>query len=262
MPNIYADFTESIPFEKRLELIRSAGFDGVMLGFSEENKYTQYELCRNAGLAVENVHSPFDRMNALWEKREDSCEILERTLECVEICAENGVNKVIVHPTDGLVPPEVTDFGTDNFSRIVERAESRGVTVLFENIQLPSFLDVLFERFGQMRNVGFCYDVGHENCFTRGENRLEKHGSLLGALHIHDNEGLNDGHMIPFDGNIDYELFLKRLAGLKKDIPLSLEMYMNKSSLYEGVSPEDFVNRAFRAAMKLQAMYERILKDE
>lgn len=63
---MFADFTFKIPFEERIRLIKENGFDGVMLGFSDGLKYTQYDIVRNSGLEIENVHSQFDRMNALW----------------------------------------------------------------------------------------------------------------------------------------------------------------------------------------------------
>ena len=42
---MFADFTFKIPFEERIRLIKENGFDGVMLGFSDGLKYTQYDIC-------------------------------------------------------------------------------------------------------------------------------------------------------------------------------------------------------------------------
>ncbi|WP_294587500.1 sugar phosphate isomerase/epimerase [uncultured Ruminococcus sp.] len=134
---MFADFTFEIPFEERIRLIKENDFDGVMLGFSDGLKYTQYEIVRNIGLEIENVHSPFDRMNALWEICPVSEYILDRTLECVKVCGENGVKTMICHPTDGLVPPEVTRFGIENFGKIIQCGKVNGVNIAFENIQLP-----------------------------------------------------------------------------------------------------------------------------
>ncbi|MBR1739550.1 MAG: sugar phosphate isomerase/epimerase [Ruminococcus sp.] len=254
--SIYAGMTEELPLSERIELISHAGFDGVMLGFSGEERFGQFELADRAGLVIENVHSPFDRMNALWLGREDSREIEERTCDCIRVSAENGVRDIVVHPTDGLVPPPVTEAGKAAFDRIVDRAVGCGARVLFENIQLPQFLDVLFERYRGVENVGFCYDIGHENCFTKGDDRLRKHGELLRALHIHDNDGASDGHMIPGDGNIDYESFLLKLRDTGFSGAMALELYMNKSTAYRGVSVRDFIDRAFAAGRRLADRYD------
>ena len=253
--NIYADFTFKIPFEERLRLIKENGFDGVMLGFSDGLQYTQYEIVHNFGLEIENVHSPFDRMNALWDICPLSTYILDRTLECVRVCGENGIKTMICHPTDGLVPPKVTKFGLENFFKIIDSGEKHGVDIAFENIQLPEFLDVIFGKLGDSKRVKFCYDVGHENCFSKGTNCLEKFGGRLACLHIHDNDGKTDGHLIPFDGNVDYSLFLKRLKGLKAQPPLSMEVYMSKSPIYKNAAPDSFVKRCADAADKLEKLY-------
>lgn len=256
--NMFADFTDRIPLEQRLALIKDSGFDGVMLGFAEDVKYTQYETADKLGLEIENVHSPFDRMNALWVEREDTEPIFRRTLECIDICADNGIKKIVVHPTDGLVPPPMTELGLKNFERLLDRAAARGVTLLFENIQLPAFVDLLFRDFGDCPNMGFCYDVGHESCFTPGEYRLPVYGSRLGALHIHDNDGKNDQHLIPFDGVIDMGLFLKELKETGYTGPMSLELYMTKSDRYTDITPEEFTLKAAQAGRRLIDMLEQL----
>lgn len=257
--NMYADFTFKIPFEERLMLIKDSGFDGVMLGFSEGLMYTQYEIVDRFGLEIENVHSPFDRMNALWEPCPVSEYILNRTLECIDICSQNGVNKVVVHPTDGLVSPKAGKFGLNNFDKLINEASKKNVHLLFENIQLPDFLDVIFDNFGNCENVGFCYDIGHENCFSKGTDCLTKYADRLQALHIHDNDGSDDGHLIPYDGNIDYDRFLKKLFGANYDGPVSLELYMGKSDKYDNCTCKNFVSKAERAGRYLLEKY-RILR--
>ena len=137
---MFADFTFKIPFEERIRLIKENGFDGVMLGFSDGLKYTQYDIVRNFGLEIENVHSQFDRMNALWTICQESEYILQRTLECVRVCSENGIKTMICHPTDGLVPPEVSRFGIENFAKIIQCGEENGVDTPLRISSSRSFL--------------------------------------------------------------------------------------------------------------------------
>ena len=259
--NIYADFTYKISFEERLLLIKNSGFDGIMLGFSEGLKYTQYETADKFGLEIENVHSPFDRMNALWNICDVSEYILDRTLECIDICGKNGIRKMVIHPTDGIKPFEPTKFGFVNFSKLVDRAEKRGVDLLFENIQMPQFLDTIFNEFGESERVRFCYDIGHENCFSKGTDCLSKFSDKLSGLHIHDNDGLTDGHLIPYDGNIDYSAFLHKLAAVDYGGAMSLELYMGKSNLYDETTYETFVSEAAKAGRFLTQQYELIKKE-
>lgn len=53
---------------------------------------------------------------------------------------------------------------------------------------------------------GFCIDTGHLN--LAGGNPAETiklYGDRLLAVHLHDNHGLTDEHLLPGKGNIDFQ---------------------------------------------------------
>lgn len=74
----------------------------------------------------------------------------------------------------------------------------------------------------------------------------------------HDNDGNTDGHMIPFDGNLNFEKFLRKLKNLDHQPPLSLELYMSKSTMYRNAAPDSFVRRAAEAAKQFEKLYNSI----
>ncbi len=74
----------------------------------------------------------------------------------------------------------------------------------------------------------------------------------------HDNDGNTDGHMIPFDGNLNFENFLRKLKSLDRQPPLSLELYMSKSPMYRNTAPDSFVKRGAEAAKRLEKLYYSI----
>jgi sugar phosphate isomerase/epimerase len=59
------------------------------------------------------------------------------------------------------------------------------------------YIDNIFKNIKSDR-LKFCYDSGHENCFTPGADFLAKYGDKLAALHHHDNDGSSDQHLLPF----------------------------------------------------------------
>lgn len=72
---------------------------------------------------------------------------------------------------------------------------------------------LLLEELG-LDNVGVVFDTGHGHVL--GENLAEavrKLGSALFHIHIDDNHGQRDEHLIPGDGTIDFAAFL---AGLEQ----------------------------------------------
>lgn len=249
---INADFTDSVSFENRIELIKSAGFDSVMMSFKDAASFrTNVGAVRKSGLKIENVHCPFgnDMMNRLWSD-DKAFETLIMIQAAVDCCAMFHVKTLVVHPTDGMTPPPVSEEGVKYFQGIADYAARLGINIAFENIQRPEYLEVLFKKLNG-KNIKFCYDSGHENCFSKGTDCLSEYGNRLCALHIHDNDGTDDSHLVPFDGNINYEPFLKKLCTLEYSGIISLEVMQHKSDNYSDYTPEDYISHAYDAAKHL-----------
>ena len=75
--SIFSWFGFPIPMGERFKLIKVAGFDGVLLWWSDEfaevdgNKSLHPELARQNGLFIENIHTPIVRNNCLWVEGTD-----------------------------------------------------------------------------------------------------------------------------------------------------------------------------------------------
>jgi len=44
------------------------------------------------------------------------------------------------------------------------------------------------------------------------------------STHVHDNHGLDDDHLFPFQGSIDWEATMRTLTSAAGDFPLQLEL--------------------------------------
>ncbi len=83
---------------------------------------------------------------------------------------------------------------------------------------------------------GFCLDLGHLLLDFPGvpslglAGREQENPKIAGILektehlHVHDNNGKNDGHLPPGQGIIDWEIVMKRLGAGEKERGFSLEM--------------------------------------
>ena len=64
------------------------------------------------------------------------------------------------------------------------------------------------------KNLGICLDTGHLNLSSSPDQVafIRRAGVYLRALHIADNQGQTDQHMLPFGrGNVDFEAVVKAL---------------------------------------------------
>ena len=86
----------------------------------------------------------------------------------------------------------------------------------------------LCDAFGDPEHVGICYDFGHAN-LTGGSHRqnLNAIGKRLKAVHVQDNHGQSDEHLLPFFGSIDWEQAMLGLAesGYTGDLTFEIQEY-------------------------------------
>jgi L-ribulose-5-phosphate 3-epimerase len=102
-----------------------------------------------------------------------------------------------------------------------------------------------------------CLDVGH--CGIIGQNAADMIYTLgkdrLNALHIHDNDHVNDLHTLPMTQSIDFKSIMKAL----KDIGYEGELTLEADNFLKGF-PKDLLPEAslfmLKTAKQLIKMYE------
>lgn len=228
---IFAWFGYELPLTESLKQIRYAGYDQVMLWWGEFEGdiplMKQPDTVRRIGLEVENAHAPFQGCNALWMEGLSGEEYVDHLIRCIHGCADTGVPVLVVHLTDLADPPVYHPRGVERLRRAVETAENKNVVLAFENLRHVPHLNMVMESFDSPY-VGFCYDSGHHHICCKSTSFLQKFGNRLAALHLHDNNGVEDLHHIPFDGNIKWDVLTKELAstGYQGGISLEVQAFM------------------------------------
>jgi len=210
---------------ERMRAISEAGFDGVILLWADyfDADYRRFpEYADKYGLFVENTHAPYRGANSLWKDTLIGAAYTESLIGCIEDCAAYGIPTMAVHPANGKFEiPDIT-VGIERMKQITEAAEKHGVNVALENMECPQFLSYIFARIDSPR-IGFCYDSGHHNHYTKNLDLLGMYGDRLMALHLHDNDGNADSHRIPREGNINWKDLADRLNALGYEGCVSLE---------------------------------------
>ena len=150
---------------------------------------------------------------------------------CFEVCRVLGAKYTVVHPihkrADGSVIEGDDEFLSVNvpaYKALLEEAEKNHVIMLSENLLWgatipPASISALVDEVNSPY-FGWCYDAGHANARGTGSKALLDVKHVPFSLHIHDNLGRRDDHMLPGDGNIDWKEFLDVLLeiGYKGDV--------------------------------------------
>ncbi len=257
MITIYDWFGYELPIKERYRLIKEVGFDGVLLwwsdgfgrdGFGQKDYRNGPQIAREAGLFIENIHTPVQNQNNLWLDNLEGEALTDCYLQCVADCAEFEIPTMVVH-----LPNEDNPYnalGLDRIKRITKKAEQLGVDVALENLRNLANLSYVLEQVDSLR-IGFCYDCCHHNNYNPGDDLLSMYGSRLMALHLHDNGGSYTQHQLPFDGMIDWSTTMKKIAATNYSGATALEP-MNWD--YKDLSAEEFLKEAFERAKRLEAL--------
>ena len=247
----------------KMSIIKDKGFDTCFFSWFPETDVSA--LKRHAdgiGLEIETLHAPFSKINSMWDESTNEGDYYTEELKkCIRDAGYNGIPYVIMHTSFGIDAPISSRMGLTRFEKLVVEAEKYGVKLAFENLEFPRLAALLLDYF-KCDTVGFCYDTGHENCFTPGMKFLPMFGERLFCTHIHDNLSdrvensdnyRSDLHRIPFDGIIDFESVCKDIKKTGYTGSFMLEV-TNRSDFYGDISFEAFVNKAYEAALKLRKL--------
>ena len=135
-----------------------------------------------------------------------------------------GIQKAVAHPggwyhrENGKDEETVFNHQIKALQILVEHIGNEGITICIENMAKyennAESIVKLIESAG-CGHLAICLDTGHLN---QTENKDQGHfiktaGDYLKALHITDNEGTWDQHLVPFArGTIEWPLTMKALA--------------------------------------------------
>jgi len=245
------------PFAEIVKLIKEAGFHSVMIWWGDfDDEYSvpkekQPDIVRRAGLKIDNAHFDFGRVNDIWEDSFVGQELYENYLSCLDDCKSYGIPVAVMHASNQFDPLPYNKLGLGRFKALVERAEKNNVIIALENVRRPEYIEFLFNNIDSEK-LKFCFDSGHENAFAPHIDFLTQYGDKLAALHLHDNDGSGDQHLMPFNGNINWKRIMAKLEQLKYPGPLGFELDAQFIDVSEDYSAAGFLALAMEKIRQLE----------
>ena len=218
------------------------------------------ETAERLGIKLMQAHgsgSTYDK----GEYRDHCDELLRRE---IEICGMLGIPQIVIHAIckEGETWNQFNTANIEFCNSLLDAAEKNNVSLLMENscYQHGSFYyylyaEQLLETIADMNFhplIGVCWDVGHANMQKADQYKeLKELGDRLRGLHIHDNFGSLDSHLIPYLGNCNYDAIIQALLDIDYKGYFDMEAYSllpaslgrTGSKLLEP-SPQLYVNAA------------------
>lgn len=270
------------------EGIRTAaetGFDALDLnlcrtifenGFEEENLERTCSLLKKTaeenGICFNQAHAPYPFFICLADRyKMDSHNkrMRDAVIRSIKITSLVGAEIMILHPVDYPDKSVQKEFNLELYNSFVPYCKEYGVKIALENMwtayengkmcagraclpnvcsysrDLVEYIDELDERYFTV-----CLDLGH--CGIVGQDAAEAiyelGGKRLGALHVHDNDNINDLHTTPYKGKMDWDKILKALKDINYSGDFTFEI-LDKCLLDASENPVE-MRKEFEAMAK------------
>lgn len=257
-----------VDYPEMVESLKKYGIKRTFVGSDIPDFDNVMKLFNENGIICETLHAPFRKVNAMWGTDEIAAKnMMDSLKDAIDKCHKYNIPVVIVHLSSKMPMPEINEKGIERFEEIFNYAAKRNVKIALEN---QRYIENLGYFLGKYPDTGFCWDTGHEFALSTNTDikYMERYGKRAVALHIHDNRRKfdNDDHLIPYDGNIDFDYVAKAIAESEYSGTLMLEI--NKDARiddikpYENMSSEEFIKRAYDALCRLNDSVESYNKKD
>ncbi len=254
------------PIAQVIALLQKAGFSAVSPLWGQDLA----AICA-CGITVQSLHAPPKGMAMLWQPdTAESVPLQKSMLDSLSACARWDIPVLVVHGWQGMpytFPGAPLDFSF--WDRFVEHAQALGVAIAFENLEGEEYLAALLARYAGLSHIGFCWDSGHDRCYPHKLDFLKAFGDRLIMTHLNDNFGRqgdcynskDDRHLLPFDGNTDWDKQLGRLKTAKPQSILNFELKTLSHGIatYPQWTLEQFITEAGIRARQIAEKYAMCL---
>ncbi len=246
--------------EKRIESIKvlaDTGFETIMLpAFLDdpEGCAKVVQAVRDAGMTVDEIHAPFNNINYMWYDDPSGDPILEMLKSSVDRCVDMQVDTMVLHDNSGRIGPDTSNAGLARFRELFIYAKEKGVRPAVENLRRTNHTARNFHENRDLP-VYYCWDSGHECCYTPGVDHVALFPEKLVCTHIHDNSGvyMMDDHWLPFDGATNWERKAHFIRKSGYTGALTMELAREQAK-YADMSDKEFAAEAYKRIIRFAEM--------
>ena len=269
----------SAEIKNSLEKIASTGFSHVhwchewtgtyLYSFHEMLQIREW--CGKLGLAVKGIHASSGEYNCDLKNyispndysRLAGIELVKNRIDLAHYLDAKAIVLHLYLPRQYFKTKKDREFFfrpvLKSFDELEPYCKIRKIKICIENLfEYPPehtcyMYDTLFSRYDE-DYMGLCFDTGHA-LMACGKNSLEyarRYSDRLFMIHIHDNAGERDEHLIPFEGKFDWEGFAPILARSPYQFPIVIESNSKKTG-----DDLTWLSKAFKAGRKFSSMVEK-----
>jgi sugar phosphate isomerase/epimerase len=162
-------------------------------------------------------------------------EAMDEFKRAIDVAEELPFPRMVLHMGGSResADPRKRDAAFSTLEHLVLHAKHVGVTLCVENtvseMGQPAYLRSFVEE-TRLTGLRFNFDVGHANLSDEPQaERIPKAfdpmRDLVASMHLHDNHGEKDEHLLPYDGSIEWKSAISLLkAAPERNLAITLEL--------------------------------------
>lgn len=205
------------------------------------------DAARKYGITNYQAHAPFP--SYIYDPDDSAYNdyLIGMLKKTIVGCDYMDCRHLIIHPFflgyDHQMDPKTEwDVNIERYSALIPEAKKYGVTICLENMfsghrgkvysaccsdidTACRYVDTLNDIAGE-KCFAFCLDTGHLLLIGKDvKEAMIRLGDRIEAFHVHDNNGMNDQHLAPYMGVLDWNRFVEGLRAIHYDRTLSFETF-------------------------------------
>lgn len=256
-----SQFARKMPVEDAIDLMADAGFDAIDFYFNMKKEFYNEDTDGDAGKAVflewrkraeahglvfNQAHAPF---SSSYSELDRSVQRFHDIRRAMRNASYLGIPIIVVHPVQHLpyceegVPEQLFEWNMQFYNALKPYCEEYGIKVAVENMwqrvdgvishstcstpeEFVRYMDTLnSEWFVSCLDIGHAPLVGVDPCDlirALGKDRLK-------ALHVHDVDGREDLHTLPYLSKVDWDSVCAALKeiGYEGDLTFEAANFVN-----------------------------------
>lgn len=199
-------------------------------------------VCNDVPIRIESLHAHFgDDLDPASEDEQTRRRTVESYRPEAEFCRKLGGGMIVVHPSPANAPVGNIDRryaqlrrSMDDFAAI---GEQTGIRIAIENTppyhpvgpDVQRIVDAVAATGSD--HVRFLLDFGHAHMACGITEGLRAANDRLAYTHVHDNDGANDIHALPYHGDLPWDLCREELHKTGFDGVFMLEAFTSADDL-------------------------------
>jgi sugar phosphate isomerase/epimerase len=164
---------------------------------------------------------------------------------------------VVIHPTDRFSVDETKariGAAKDSLRELSRYAAARNIRLAVENLASPLSMQVFEAVLEYLPDLGICYDTSHALISRDLFGVVGRYCERIIAVHLSDNRGKSDDHLLPFEGIMPWEEFAYYLSRMKNLSCFMLEVEIRESAFKDR---GEFLAEAYRRARQVLELSPR-----